>query len=87
MLAAGRRRTLGMACAATLLFGVSSCAAPAFWYYFVLRCLCGAGSAGIAQAAFLLATEAVGPGWRATAVLGTGVCPPHFPCSSSGCMA
>ena len=61
-----------MACAATLMVGVFSALAPSYWWYFVMRLLSGAGAAGIGQTAFLLATEAVGPGWRAPAVLATG---------------
>ena len=68
----GRRRSLGMACALTLLFGLSSALSPSFWWLFVLRCLSGAAAAGVAQAAFLLGTEPVGPSWRAPVILAMG---------------
>lgn len=39
--ATGRRRTLGMACAMTALFGLCSALAPTYWWYLALRCMAG----------------------------------------------
>ena len=72
LLGTGRRRSLGMACALTLLFGLSSALSPSFWWLLVLRSLSGAAAAGIAQAAFLLGTEPVGPSYRACVILAMG---------------
>lgn len=70
--ATGRRRTLGMACAMTALFGLCSALAPSYWWYLALRCMAGAGVTGITSTAFLLAVEPVGPAWKSVAVLGSG---------------
>lgn len=61
-----------MACALTVLLGLASALAPTFWWLFVLRTLAGAAAVGIAQAAFLLGTEPVGPSWRAPVILAMG---------------
>ncbi|EIE25628.1 hypothetical protein COCSUDRAFT_83635 [Coccomyxa subellipsoidea C-169] len=79
--AAGRRRTLGMACATTALFGMCSALAPSYWWYLVLRCLAGAGVAGVSSTAFLLAVEPVGPAWRGVATLGSG-----YGAAAGGCL-
>lgn len=61
-----------MACAATALFGLCSALSPGYWWYFVMRCITGAGVAGITSSAFLLAVEPVGPSWKGAVVLGSG---------------
>ena len=71
---AGRKRTLGVACAVTALTGMCSALAPSFWWYLIFRVFTGATVAGIMSASFLLSTEPVGPSYRGIAILSTGVC-------------
>lgn len=70
-----------MACATTALFGMCSALAPSYWWYLVLRCLAGAGVAGVSSTAFLLAVEPVGPAWRGVATLGSG-----YGAAAGGCL-
>lgn len=51
----------------TLLAGLS----PSYALYFVFRLLTGIGAAGQALAAYILATESIGPGWRGFAGVAT----------------
>ncbi|CAL5219317.1 g1126 [Coccomyxa viridis] len=69
----GRKRTLGVSCAVTALSGMCSAVAPSFWWYFVFRVFTGATVAGIISTSALLAVEPVGPNYRGTAILSTGL--------------
>ena len=70
---AGRRRTLGIASALTALSGMCSALAHSFWWYLAFRIFTGATVAGVIAASFLLSVEPVGPSYRGTAILSTGV--------------
>ncbi len=52
-----------------------SAVAPSFWWYFVFRVFTGATVAGIISTSALLAVEPVGPNYRGTAILSTGMPP------------
>ena len=70
---AGRKRTLGLSCTVTALSGMFSAVAPSFWWYFVFRVFTGATVTGIISTSVLLAVEPVGPNYRGTAILSTGM--------------
>ena len=70
---AGRRRTLGIASALTALSGMCSALAHSFWWYLAFRTFTGATVAGVIAASFLLSVEPVGPNYRGSAILSTGM--------------
>ena len=70
---AGRRRTLGVASALAALCGMCSALAYSFWWYLAFRIFTGATVAGVIAASFLLSVEPVGPNYRGTAILSTGM--------------
>ena len=62
-----------MASALTALSSMCSALAHSFWWYLAFRILTGATVAGVIAATFLLSVEPVGPNYRGTAILFTGV--------------
>ncbi|KAK9811048.1 hypothetical protein WJX73_009273 [Symbiochloris irregularis] len=61
----GRRRALMAAAALAAVSGAGSALAGNLWWYMCLRACTGLGIGGVLQASLQLASEPVGPNWRA----------------------
>ncbi|KAK9810056.1 hypothetical protein WJX72_004057 [[Myrmecia] bisecta] len=67
----GRKTALFTSCLLMAFLGSLCSLAPSFWWYVLLRSATGVGVGGLGRAAFLLATEPIGPSWRGLAGLYT----------------
>jgi len=67
----GRKLSLFGATALASICTVMTALSPNEWVYLVSRILTGIGAAGQALAAYILATESIGPTWRGAAGVGT----------------
>ncbi|XP_074307714.1 organic cation/carnitine transporter 3-like [Silene latifolia] len=65
----GRKNLLLFSCLTMSLAALASGFAPSFWWYCVLRFICGAGRVSITISSFVLLSEKVGKRWRGQIVL------------------